>query len=51
MERTEPGRRPFQPPQIDADAVEKEVARAGFAVRERIRWSRSTLLLFVKAAA
>ena len=51
MERTEPGWRPFQPPQIDADSVEKEVGRAGFAVRERIRRSRSTLLVFVKAAA
>ena len=51
MERTEPGRALFQAPQVDPNSVEQEVGRAGFTPRERIRWSRSTLLLFDRSAA
>lgn len=51
MERTEPARGPFNPPLIDPQSVEQEAGSAGFALRNRIPWSRSTLLVFEKSPA
>ena len=51
MERTEPARSPFNPPRVDPARVEQHVVRAGLAARERIRWSRASLLVFEKPAA
>jgi len=49
MERTEGGSHGFRPPVIDPESVERDVRLGGFAPRERIRWSESSLLVFEKA--
>lgn len=49
MERTQGVPSGFRAPVMDPDSVEKEVQLLGFAPRERIRWSESTLLVFERA--
>jgi len=48
MERTEGAPSRFRPPVMNPESVEQEVQPAGFAPRERIAWSQSSLLVFEK---